>query len=52
MRDLEEVATALRARDMSPCIDVVLNHTAREHRWAQGWLGGDPAYADFYTNGT
>jgi len=48
MHDLEEVATALRSRDMSLCIDVVLNHTAREHRWAQGWLTGDPAYADFY----
>jgi len=49
MRDLEEVATALRTRDMSLCIDVVLNHTAREHQWAQGWLAGDPAYSDFYT---
>ena len=49
MRDLADVATALRARDMSLCIDVVLNHTAMEHRWAQGWLAGDPEYADFYT---
>ncbi len=49
MRDLEDVATALRARDMSLCVDVVLNHTAREHQWARGWLAGDAAYADFYT---
>ena len=34
---------------MSLCIDLVLNHTAREHRWAQGWLAGDPEYAGFYT---
>ncbi|MFI7586130.1 alpha-amylase family protein [Spongisporangium articulatum] len=49
MADLEAVAAALRDRDMSLCIDLVLNHTAREHAWAQGWLVGDPAYADFYT---
>ena len=49
MADLVEVGASLRARDMSLCIDLVLNHTAREHRWAEGWLAGDPAYADFYT---
>ena len=49
MTDLEDVAGALHERGMSLCIDLVLNHTAREHRWAQGWLAGDPAYAGFYT---
>jgi len=49
MTDLEDVARALHERDMSLCIDLVLNHTAREHAWAQGWLAGDPAYAGFYT---
>ncbi|MGY1828337.1 alpha-amylase family protein [Blastococcus sp. SYSU DS0541] len=49
MADLEAVATALHDRGMSLCIDVVLNHTAREHAWAQGWLAGDPRYAGFYT---
>ncbi|MPQ96404.1 alpha-amylase [Modestobacter sp. I12A-02628] len=49
MDDLEQVAAALRARGMSLCIDMVLNHTAREHPWAQGWLAGDPQYAGFYT---
>ncbi len=33
---------------MSLCVDLVLNHTAREHPWARGWLAGDPDYADFY----
>src|SRR5918998_1152096 len=46
---LEEVATALHDRGMALCIDLVLNHTAREHPWAQGWLAGDPAHAGFYT---
>ncbi len=49
MDDLETVAGALHERGMSLCIDLVLNHTAREHAWAQGWLAGDPAYAGFYT---
>ncbi|MCV2488360.1 alpha-amylase family protein [Geodermatophilus sp. YIM 151500] len=49
MRDLEAVAGALHERDMSLCIDLVLNHTAREHAWAQAWLAGDPAHAGFYT---
>ncbi|WP_245177446.1 alpha-amylase family protein [Geodermatophilus sp. DF01-2] len=49
MADLEDVATALHDRGMALCIDLVLNHTAREHAWAQGWLAGDPAYAGFYT---
>ncbi|HTE73167.1 MAG TPA: alpha-amylase family glycosyl hydrolase, partial [Actinomycetes bacterium] len=49
MADLERVARALHERDMSLCVDLVLNHTAREHAWAQGWLAGDPEYAGFYT---
>jgi amylosucrase len=49
MADLERVAAALHERDMVLCIDLVLNHTAREHAWAQGWLAGDPAHAGFYT---
>jgi amylosucrase len=49
MDELETAGRALRERGMSLCIDLVLNHTAMEHPWAQGWLAGDPAYADFYT---
>jgi amylosucrase len=48
MDDLANLATELRARDMSLCVDLVLNHTAREHPWARGFLAGDPEYADFY----
>jgi amylosucrase len=48
MDDLEALAGELRTRGMSLCVDLVLNHTAREHPWARGWLRGDPEYADFY----
>jgi amylosucrase len=48
MDDLTAVADALHDQGMSLCVDLVLNHTAREHPWARGWLAGDPAYANFY----
>ncbi|MEV6631126.1 alpha-amylase family protein [Actinoplanes sp. NPDC051470] len=48
MDDLEHLAGALRERDMSLCVDLVLNHTAKEHPWAEGWLAGDPDFEDFY----
>ncbi|MEM9971207.1 MAG: alpha-amylase family protein [Pseudomonadota bacterium] len=41
MNDLEKVAKALRERGMSLCIDMVLNHTAREHDWAEAARTGD-----------
>ena len=46
--DLRELAGALRRADIALVLDVVCNHTAREHAWAQAWLDGDPDYADFY----
>jgi amylosucrase len=49
MKDLEEAAAALHERGMSLCVDLVVNHTAQEHEWAQRWLAGDSTNADFYT---
>ncbi len=46
--DLRDLAGALRRADIGLVLDVVCNHTAEEHAWAQGWLAGDPAFADFY----
>ncbi|CAL4869662.1 Amylosucrase (plasmid) [Asticcacaulis sp. MM231] len=46
--DLKGLAGALRQRDMSLVLDMVLNHTAKEHAWAQKQLAGDPNYQDFY----
>jgi amylosucrase len=48
MADLEAVATALRARGMSLCVDLVLNHTAKEHDWAVRARAGEKAYQDYY----
>jgi amylosucrase len=48
MDDLEALAAQLRERGISLCTDLVCNHTAREHRWAQAALAGDPRYQDYY----
>ncbi|MFN4202303.1 MAG: alpha-amylase family protein [Tabrizicola sp.] len=48
MADFEAVSAALRARGMSLCVDLVLNHTAKEHAWARKAAKGDPKYQDYY----
>lgn len=48
MDDLRALAEELRAAGMALCVDVVLNHTAREHPWAQAALAGDPRALAFY----
>lgn len=48
MADFETVTAAFRARGISVCIDLVLNHTAKEHAWARAAAKGDAAYQDYY----
>ena len=48
MRDLEALTSALRDAQISPCIDLALNHTADQHDWAIAAQAGDPFYRDFY----
>ena len=46
--DLEALAADLHERGMALCIDLVLNHTAREHEWARKALAGESAYREMY----
>ncbi|MBF4767899.1 alpha-amylase [Nocardioides agariphilus] len=46
--DLRDLAAALRERGISLCIDLVLNHTAREHAWAAAARAGDAEKRDYY----
>lgn len=46
--DLVEVASELRRRGMNLCVDLVLNHTAKEHEWARKAWDGDPRYRAYY----
>jgi amylosucrase len=48
MDDLSQLAAQLRAAGVSLCIDLVCNHTAKEHAWAQKALAGDPHYQAYY----
>ncbi len=48
MKDFEAVAKALRERGISLCIDMVVNHTAREHAWAKAARAGDVATQAYY----
>lgn len=47
-QDLEAVCTALRSRGMSACIDLVLNHCASEHPWAQAAKSGNKHYQQYF----
>ena len=46
--DFKAVSTRLRDRGISLCIDLVLNHTAKEHAWAVRAASGEARYQDFY----
>jgi amylosucrase len=48
MDDLCWLAGELHGQGISLCIDLVLNHTAKEHEWAQRALAGDEFYQDYY----
>ncbi len=48
MDDLRALAADLHAHGMALCIDVVLNHTAREHAWARAALAGDERKLAYY----
>ena len=48
MKDLTNLATQLRRNDISLCIDLVCNHTAKEHEWALKARAGDQDYQNYY----
>ncbi|WP_112324061.1 alpha-amylase family glycosyl hydrolase [Oceanibium sediminis] len=48
MDDFADVATALRDAGIGVCLDMVLNHTAREHVWAAAARAGDTAAQAMY----
>ena len=53
MEDLEALADESRARDITLCLDFVMNHTSEEHAWAKAAREGNPtdrARYFFYDN--
>lgn len=48
MDDLANLASHLRQNGISLCIDLVCNHTAKEHEWAIQAQAGDPTFQNYY----
>ena len=48
MKEFEAVCRELREAGISVCVDMVLNHTAKEHEWAVKARAGDARYRDYY----
>jgi amylosucrase len=46
--DLEALTARLRDAGISLCADLVLNHTADDHRWAQAARAGDAHHRAYY----
>ncbi|HHU10173.1 MAG TPA: alpha-amylase [Intrasporangiaceae bacterium] len=48
VEDLRRLATTLRGHGISLVMDLVLNHVAREHEWAQLARAGEERYRDYF----
>ncbi len=48
VEDLRALAKSLRDKGISLVLDLVLNHVAREHEWAQRARAGEARYRDFF----
>ncbi len=48
MADIRKIAKEFREREMLLTLDLVLNHTSRDHSWAQKALKGDKTFQDYY----
>ena len=48
MDDLRALTGVLRSRGISLCLDLVLNHVAREHEWAEQARAGDERKRDYF----
>ncbi len=48
MADLRDLTASLRAEGISLCVDLVLNHVAREHEWAAAARAGDPVKRGYF----
>ncbi|GGK56546.1 alpha-amylase family protein [Ornithinimicrobium pekingense] len=48
MEDLRALTRTLRGEGISLCLDLVLNHVAREHAWARAARAGDERYRAYF----
>lgn len=48
MEDLKDVTAACHEREMSVCMDFVMNHTSEDHEWAKRAKAGEVEYQSRY----
>ncbi|WP_407571331.1 alpha-amylase family protein [Deinococcus altitudinis] len=48
MQDLSDLARELRGQGLSLCLDLVLNHVAKEHDWARRAQAGEAKYQNYF----
>ena len=48
MEDLRKLTNQLREQEISLCLDLVLNHVAKEHEWARRARAGEQRYRDYF----
>lgn len=48
MKDLEELCAACHEKNISVCLDFIMNHTSENHQWAKEAKMGNPVYQDYY----
>lgn len=48
IEDLADLAGECHKRDISVCLDFVMNHTSEDHEWAKKARAGDPEYQNRY----
>lgn len=48
MDDLESLTTAFHKKNVSVCLDFVMNHTSEDHEWAKRARAGESEYQDRY----
>ena len=48
LEDFEDFLAAAHERGIAVIVDLVLNHSSREHPWFTASAGGDPGFAEWY----
>jgi amylosucrase len=48
MNDLEDLANDLHSKGISLCLDLVINHVAKEHDWAKKAMLGEEKYQNYF----
>jgi alpha-amylase len=48
LEDMKQLVQEAHKRDIKIVMDLVMNHSSKEHPWFQKALTGDPTYRDYY----